>query len=219
MTPIFTQKNLAVEKQPGERLRQARSFLNLSLDSASAKTGIKKEYLLAMENEDYDILPAGLYGKNFIKKYAKFLKINPKEILDKTPFSENIPQADPFSKKILGFKNFLIFPKLARNLFLGLIILACFLYLSFYLLKTQQAPDLIIFKPDNNISTDQASIIISGQTDIKAEVTINGQPIVKDSDGFFSSHINLKRGVNEIIIIAQKKYGQKKIVERQILVQ
>lgn len=219
MTPIFTQKNLITEERVGECFRQARTFLKLNIDEVSNKIGIKKEYLIAIENENFDDLPVGLYGKNFIKKYADFLNLNSKEIFKKISYLKNNNQKDFFSKKKLNFKNFLLFPKLARNILFSLIILVCLAYLSFYLVKSRQAPKLIIYTPENNITTKENTLTISGQTDVKAEVNINGQRIIKNGDGFFTTDINLKKGINEIIISAQKKYSQKEIIEKQILVQ
>jgi cytoskeletal protein RodZ len=221
MKAIFTKKKLSTEEKAGERLRQARSFLNLSLEEASNKTKIKQEYLLAIENENYDLLPSGLYAKNFIKTYSLFLKLDPKEILKKSPFNQfkqTFKEDNPFSKKILAAKNFLVFPKIARNILLILIILACFLYLSIYLFKSREAPSLIIFEPTNNISVEEQALKISGQTDIKAEVKINGVLVNKDEQGFFSIDINLRKGINRIIIESSKKNSKKNIIERQILV-
>lgn len=219
MTPVFTQKKINTEEKAGERLRQARNLLNLNLKQVASKTGIKEEYLIAMENENFSSLPSGLYGKNFIKKYAQFLKINPSEIINKTPFIDKELQADPFSKKILKSRNFLVFPKIVRNLLLILVIFIFFSYLSFYLLKAREMPELVIYEPQNNISIEENIIEISGKTDPNANLTINGRVIILENGGYFSTDIDLKQGINQINIISQKKYSQENIREKQILVQ
>ncbi len=219
MTPVFTQKKIIIEEKAGERLRQARNLLNLNLKQVASKTGIKEEYLIAMENENFSSLPPGLYGKNFIKKYSQFLKINPSEIINKTPFVDQESQNNPFSKKIVNSNNFLIFPKIIRNSLLILIIIIFFSYLAFYLLKAREMPELLIYEPQNNISIENNLIEVSGKTDPNANLTINGKAILLEDGGYFSSKINLKQGVNQINIVSQKKYSQENIIKKQILVQ
>lgn len=219
MTPVFTQKKINIEEKAGERLRQARNSLHLNLKQVAYKTGIKQDYLIAMENENFSVLPSGLYGKNFIKKYAQFLQIDPEEILNKTPFALENPQNNPFSKKQIKRKNFLVFPKIIRNILLVLIILAFFSYLSFYLLKAREMPELVIHEPKDNITIEEQKINISGKTDPSAKLTINGKTIFLENNGNFSTGIDLKQGINELVIISQKKYSQENIIEKQISVQ
>ncbi len=215
----FYTKKINIEEKAGERLRQARSLLNLSLKQVADKTGIKEEYLIYMENENFSALPSGLYGKNFIKRYAEFLKINPSEIINKTPFVDKELQDDPFSKKILKSKNFLVFPKIVRNLLLILVIIVFFGYLSFYLLKAREMPELVIYEPENNISIEENTIEISGRTNPNASLSINGKTILLENGGYFSANIDLRQGINQINIVSQKKYSQENIIEKQILVQ
>ncbi len=221
MTPIFTEKNLNIDEKIGERLRQKRTVLNLSLNYTAKKTGIKLEYLIAMENENFDVLPKGLYRKNFLLKYANFLKINPKEFLNKSPFNKK--QIDdghnPFSRKKLSKNNFLVFPKIIRTIIIISIILAFFSYLFFFLIKAREVPELIIFHPETDILINENNIEVRGKTDPEAQLSINGNLIVLENDGHFSSDITLTKGINKIIIISQKKYSQENIIERQILVQ
>ncbi len=219
MTPVFTQKRLNSEEQPGEKLRQARSNKHLTLSEIAAKTGIRAEYLLALENENYSALPSGLYSKQYFKEYAVFLGLDPEEIIKKYKLFSSDNQLAVFNQKILTSKNFLVFPKIARNLLLILIILACFFYLGFYLLKSQEAPSLVIDYPTENLATAESQIIISGKTDKEAELTINGELVLTNEQGNFSLEINLKKGLNEIIIISKKKHGRPQIIQRQILVQ
>lgn len=221
MTPIFTEKNLNIDEKIGEKLRQKRTILNLSLHFVAKKTGIKLEYLIAMENENFDALPKGLYGKNFLIKYANFLKINPKEILNISPFKEKemIDDDNPFSRKILGKNKFLVFPKIIRNTLLILIILAFFSYLFFFLIKARETPELTIFYPETDILINENIIQVEGKTDPEAQLSINGELIILEHDGYFSTDITLNKGINKLIIISQKKYSRENIIERQILVQ
>lgn len=216
----FVPKKIRREESWGEKLQQARLQKNLKIDEVSKKTGIKTEYLIALEEERSDKLPAGLYGKNFVKQYASFLGLEIKDILknwDDQVLSDSAN--DPFSRKIPAKNNFVIFPKILRNFFVIIAIIVCLLYLGFYFKRIILPPELIIDQPADNLSLKATSIDIKGQTEKEAEVTINGELVLNNRDGYFSQTVNLKKGLNSIIIKAKKKYSHEETVVRQILVE
>ena len=216
----FTPKKLAPEEGLGERLRQARSLKKLNLAEAAAKTKIRIEYLMALEEERFDRLPAGLYGKNFLKEYAGFLGLDTKKIIQE--FENELAYSqkdDPFSQKVVKKNKFIIFPKVIRGLLIFLAIAICLIYLTFYLRKVASPPELIIIDPAENLITNNSSITIHGQTEKEAEITINGEIVLNNNDGEFYQLINLKKGQNNIIIKAKKKYSREEIITRQILVE
>lgn len=216
----FIPKKLPLEETVGEKLRQARSYKNLKIEDAAKKLNIRSEYLSALEEERFEKLPTGLYGKNFLKEYAKFLGLKPRDLLKNwQETSNNGNAADPFSQKIVKKNKFIIFPKIIRNFLIVMAILACFLYLVFYFKKIVFPPDLVIIQPDKNLLIKDSSIMVSGRTEKEAEVKINGAIVLNNQDGYFSQDVNLKKGLNNIIITAQKKYSREKTIMRQILVQ
>lgn len=218
--PYFIPKKLMPEDSLGEELRRRRTFKKLGIDEVAQTLGIRREYLLAMEEENFNSLPAGLYGKNFLKKYASFLEVD-KELITKflQETTDDRTETDPFSQKILKRNKFLIFPKIIRNLLIGLAVLVCFLYLIFYFKKIVLPPELIVNQPEKNLMIKESSILVSGHTEKEAEVKINGELILNNNDGQFSQTVNLKKGVNTLTISAKKKYSQENIITRQILVE
>ena len=216
----FTLKKIEPEESPGEKLRLARQYKNISIAKASEKTGIRAEYLVALEESRFDQLPAGLYGKNFLKEYSAFLGLDYRELLKKLDETAGESwREDPFSQKTIEKSQLLVFPKIIKNILIGAAILACFLYLLFYFKKIFLAPELIISQPPRNIMTSESSIIISGQTQAEAEIKINGETVLSDTNGNFSQTVNLKKGLNNISISVKKKYSREKIITRQILVE
>ncbi|MGM0445724.1 MAG: helix-turn-helix domain-containing protein, partial [Bacillota bacterium] len=65
----------------GSRLKKARKSLNLSIEDIRDKSKIKKNYLQAIENDDFDRLPGEVYTKVYIRGYAKIVGLDPQEIL------------------------------------------------------------------------------------------------------------------------------------------
>jgi cytoskeletal protein RodZ len=217
--PAFTPKKLAPEETVGEILRQRRHYRNLKIMTVAQALNIRADYLIALEEERFDKLPAGLYGKNFLKEYAIFLGLKPQELLRswQTQTDNNAP-ADPFSQKIVKKRKFIIFPKIIRNFLIISAILICFLYLIFYFRNVVAPPDLTIIQPAANLRTASNILIVNGWTDPEAEVKINNETILSNNNGYFSQTVNLKPGLNSLVITSQKKYSQEKIVTREILV-
>ena len=218
--PEFTPKKLALEDTVGEKLRRARQNRQLNIEPIAKRLKIRAEYLMAMEDERFDKLPSGLYGKNFLKQYALFLGLKPKELfsdIDSSLFGEE--NADPFSQRVLKSRKLLIWPKIIKNILILSAVLVCFLYLIFYFKNIVTAPDLVVTSPDKNILTKASSIVISGQTEPEAEIRINGEIVLNNNEGLFSQTINLKKGLNSITITAKKKYSRQQAITRQILVE
>lgn len=60
----------------GTVLRQARSRREVELSEVEAATRIRLRYLRAIEHEEWDVLPGGVYTRGFIRTYASFLGLD-----------------------------------------------------------------------------------------------------------------------------------------------
>ena len=65
----------------GSRLREARENQGLSLEQVEEVTRIRRVFLEALEEERFDELPGDVYTKGFIRNYARFLGLDPEELL------------------------------------------------------------------------------------------------------------------------------------------
>jgi len=225
-------KILSVYDIIAEQLRNARQEKDVKLKDVAKKINIKYEYLKALETGELEKLPPGVYRKNFLKEYAIFLGLDSQKILKDFVGDETIAQDDKklvrrksggfFSKQIIKSHNFLIVPKIVKSIVVVIIILICFLYLGFYLKNIFSSPQLKIIEPQNNLTINHNFIDVIGEVETEVEVTINGELIPLDQgdgDNLFTKRINLKIGINTIVITAKKKYGRNTTITRQILVQ
>jgi hypothetical protein len=60
----------------GEKFRKEREKKNFSLDDVAGVTKIGVRMLRAIEEENFDRLPGGVFNKGFIRTYAKHLGMN-----------------------------------------------------------------------------------------------------------------------------------------------
>lgn len=217
----FIKKPLGYSHGLGARLKAARELRQINPEMAARRLNIRLEYLLAIEEDRFDHLPAGLYSKNYIKEYAALVGLPSAEI--KKWLNDNLEiineNNNPFSQKIVRRQEFIVFPKLIKNVIFILVFLACVFYLGFYFKKIIFPPELIIYQPDKNLKITENFIEIRGVTEPEAELSINGEAILNTNQGQFSTVINLKRGVNNIVITAKKKYSGEASILRQILVE
>lgn len=66
----------------GEKLKKAREAKGLTLEAVEEETKIRRKYLQAMEEEQFQILPGPIYAKAFLKNYARFLNLEVNEIME-----------------------------------------------------------------------------------------------------------------------------------------
>jgi cytoskeleton protein RodZ len=60
----------------GERIKREREMRGVSLEEIAESTKIGKRNLEALETEDFDKLPGGIFNKGFVRAYAKYLGLD-----------------------------------------------------------------------------------------------------------------------------------------------
>ncbi len=73
------------ELELGTLLKKARQNEGLTIDQIQEETKIRKKYLLAMEENNFDVLPGTVYLKVFVKGYARLVDLNYQALLDNYP--------------------------------------------------------------------------------------------------------------------------------------
>jgi cytoskeleton protein RodZ len=81
----------------GETLRRERERRNMQLDQVSRELKISPRFLEAIEEENFDRLPAGVFAKSFVRQYARMLGLDEEEAANEvqralTPPAAAVPQ-------------------------------------------------------------------------------------------------------------------------------
>jgi len=63
----------------GRYLRGERELRKVSLEEVSKFTRIKEQYLSAIEEDRYDLLPSAIYVKGYLTAYARYLGLDPND--------------------------------------------------------------------------------------------------------------------------------------------
>jgi cytoskeletal protein RodZ len=219
---LFTRAKIKENEETAARkLHLAREEKKLTINESAAKTGIKTEYLLALENGNFGSLPPGIYEKTYLKKYAAFLGIKQSGLWEKYEKEKGLAtesKNDVFSRKKIKKTELQVFPKILRIALFAVLIAGLFLYLGFYLKNSFSPPKVEIYQPTDNLITENNFVEIIGKTNPNTQITINDRKILKDESGNFREKIELGKGINTVTITAQNKYSRKKIIQKQILV-
>lgn len=83
----------------GEVLKKARIEKNLTLDEIQEQTKIRKRYLEALEDGDFEVLPGKFYVRAFIKNYAEAIGLDADEVLKY--YEDDIPKLNTKSDEVI----------------------------------------------------------------------------------------------------------------------
>ncbi len=64
----------------GARLRRSRLARGVELDAITAVTKVNPVYLAAIEEDDFEALPAAVYVRGFVDAYARFLDLDARSV-------------------------------------------------------------------------------------------------------------------------------------------
>jgi cytoskeleton protein RodZ len=82
----------------GDRLRREREMRGISLDEIVTTTKIGTRLLRALENEQFDLLPGGIFNKSYVRAYAKCVGIDEDEAV--AAYMEAANEAPPDNRVI-----------------------------------------------------------------------------------------------------------------------
>ncbi len=221
MTP-FTQAKIHLDADTiSEQLRAARQERNIKIEKAARETRISLKHLNALEKGQFDLLPKGLYGKNYLIEYATYLRLDAKRLAD---LYENevrpvkaVTSRELFDVQVIKSHYFLSFPKILRGLIIAVLVFVVVLYVVFRLKSIITPPYLNIITPVDNTALFVSNVELKGVTEAETQISINGEQLISDSSGNFSKAIGLKKGINFITVTAKKKYGSEKTEIRRVL--
>jgi cytoskeleton protein RodZ len=84
----------------GNTMREARNRRKLDLSEVETATKIRARYLRAIENEEWSVLPGGVYTRSFIRTYASYLGLDGERLAaehrdERAPRGDRVPHVDP----------------------------------------------------------------------------------------------------------------------------
>jgi cytoskeleton protein RodZ len=87
----------------GERLKREREMREVTLKEVTTATRIGPRFLEALENEEWDKLPGGIFNRGFVRSIARFLGLDEENLLaeyDLAHGEPSIPAPQPYENKL-----------------------------------------------------------------------------------------------------------------------
>ena len=82
----------------GYRLIRAREARGLTLEDAERDTRISRRYLEALECEQFEVIPAPVYARGFLRSYSQYLGMDPGEMLALFPSDDGEQRSSPAAR-------------------------------------------------------------------------------------------------------------------------
>lgn len=79
----------------GSLLVRAREARGLTLEDAERDTRISRRYLQALEAEQFEVIPAPVYARGFLRSYSQYLGLDPQETLGLFPREDDSEYGEP----------------------------------------------------------------------------------------------------------------------------
>ncbi len=80
----------------GERLQREREMRGITLDDIAEATKIGTRMLRALEEEQFDRLPGGIFNKGFVRAYARYLGIDEEQAV--ADYQSALKQSEPITE-------------------------------------------------------------------------------------------------------------------------
>jgi len=87
----------------GERLKREREMREVTLKEVTTATRIGPRFLEALENEEWDKLPGGVFNRGFVRAIARFLGLDEENLLaeyDLAHGEPSMPPPQPYENKL-----------------------------------------------------------------------------------------------------------------------
>ncbi|MFO0704771.1 MAG: DUF4115 domain-containing protein [Candidatus Andersenbacteria bacterium] len=234
---FFTRRILQVQSV-GDILNGRRLALGIALERVARETQVQAKYLDAIERGDRNRLPAEIYVRGFVRTYARYLRLDEAVILEQWERERGIARhlankeqaaqqavrngntridprkAFPERKRLLP--RLKITPLVFRSGLVGLALLAGLLYLTIAVSSLGRRPALELSEPTHDITVKDSALVLVGETEPTARLSINGQPVQVTSDGHFRETVTLQGGMNQIKLVARSKLGRETEIVRNV---
>jgi cytoskeletal protein RodZ len=211
---LFKTKEIKIDTL-GEYLQQVRSSLNFDIKTVSLLTQIKPNYVELLEAGTYNKLPADVYIRGFLKSLADFYHIKERTLIDQYEkergFDIHVPLTQFEKRKWLSFT--------PTTMIVGISLIVASVAAGYVFLQIRSVlapPYLNLTEPNTDQTVVDNSVVVSGTSEVGAEIFINDQPVLASQNGEFTENLLLSPGLNVIEVTAKNKFGKISKAVRQV---
>jgi cytoskeleton protein RodZ len=121
----------------GATFKKARESRGISLDQIAHETRISTRFLAAIENEEFQVLPGGVFNRGFVRSFAEAVGLDPDQAVADYERLSSVPQPnDVLTAATAGP------PKSERNLYPVAVVVLAIAVAIFYFVTRESAPTI-----------------------------------------------------------------------------
>lgn len=205
-------------KSVGVYLREARLNKNFSISHLEGITKIKREFIEAIERQQWEKLPAFSVVTGFVKNISKALELDEKQV---TAFlrRDYPPQEVRISPKPDVSTKFFWTPKLTFIVGILIVFSVILGYLGYEYINFISPPKLEVTSPKEGQTVTRQFFNVEGSVNGGATITVNNQQATVGNDGKFESQIEVSKDLKEVKVVATSRSGKTTEVHRTIKVE
>jgi Helix-turn-helix domain len=175
----------------GPALRRARAARGVTLEEASRDTRIRREFLMALEEEDFDRLLGDVYVRGSIRSYATYLGLPSDQMVQAYARFAAAPEGPPAPAGPPAPENPIDAPRRRDSHLLFVMIAATLLILaaSFGIISSRASAP-----PPADLSTDTAGPVVVGAEIVALVAAQQPVVVIVTIDGATSKRFPLKPG-------------------------
>jgi cytoskeletal protein RodZ len=192
-------------KKVGQIFKQEREEKELSLEQIADEIKVPLSFLQALEDENYQDLPEGLYPSLYVRKYANYLDLNQEKML--AFFRRDYIKKEESAK--LSFSSFAWGQKWVKYVGVGFIIAIFLMYLGYQYWTYVRPPGVKI----NLVNFSEQGHVLTGKTNPQATLKIDDEVILLNDDGTFTYPVS--QGRNEFQIEVTSPSGRSREFSRK----
>lgn len=176
----------------GTLLKNTRERKKISLRDVEKHIKIREKFIVALEEDRWNIFTSKIYIMGILKNYARFLSLDEQKIL--AFFRREYEKKDDvrFKERISG--NYMSSDS-KKTILTGFIVLGILFicYFSYQLYQYITPPKIEILSPTTSVFKRESTITIVGKTEKEAMVTILGERVYQNKEGIFEYVLPLKQ--------------------------
>jgi cytoskeletal protein RodZ len=197
----------------GTLLKNTRERKKISLRDVEKHIKIRERFIIALEEDRWNMFTSKIYIMGILKNYARFLSLDEQKIL--AFFRREYEKKDDvrFKERISGRY---ISSDSKKTIFTGFIILGILFifYFSFQLYQYIKPPKIEILSPTVSVFKRESTITVVGKTEKEAMVMILGERVYQNKEGIFEYVLPLKQKNTVLSIEVVGANGKKTQLDR-----
>lgn len=219
----FVIRKLNNAKTLGEEIRELRKATGWTLGEMETRTKVRRSFLDAFENDRFCDLPDTLYARNYLRSYLRGLGVaDPSYYLTRWEEARgtcDFVDASRLPRQRVRGMALLVSSRFLKVAGVAAVLLAVTAYIGTEVRDIVSPPSLVLVDPLDGMATTDATVTVAGQTDPGANVKVNGERVLLNSDGSFIADIALERGLNVIVVEGAKRYSRSATEYRRVVLE